>query len=126
MVFTDDQLNTKALEKVKKESRSALFKDIEIHLKQHAEENENVETFYFRESDIKEKFFKHNSRYEISYIKKVLTSEMMLEKKQQRHPAILQDRMSNEQSLKARVFSYKNPYYNESEPMEIAEDDFVF
>lgn len=117
MVFTDDQLGTVALEKVKKESRSGLHKDILIYLDEHCQKNPEVDVFYFKETDIKDLFFKNDSRREVNYIKKVLENELKLKKETKRFNHIMQGQrrdytVSIAQKQQSRVYTFPNPYQN--------------
>ena len=117
MVFTDDQLGTVALEKVKKESRSGLHKDILIYLDEHCQKNPEVDVFYFKETDIKDLFFKNDSRREVNYIKKVLENELKLKKETKRFNHIMQGQrrdytVSIAQKQQSRVYTLPNPYQN--------------
>ena len=78
MVFTQDEIQTNSLHEVKIESRSGLFKEIEILIEDHFNQF-NIEYFLATPTDIKNKFFVHNNQISISYIRKVLKDEMKME-----------------------------------------------
>lgn len=77
MVFTRQEIATDSLERVKTESKSGLYKDLEIMISDHFDNN-NIENFEATAKDVKEKWFHHNNQYSISYIRKVLKEEMKL------------------------------------------------
>lgn len=77
MVFTKQEIATDSLERVKTESKSGLYKDLEIIISDHFDNN-NIENFEATAKDVKEKWFSHNNQYSISYIRKVLKEEMKL------------------------------------------------
>jgi len=111
MVFEAEDLNTSALETVKKESRSGLHKDIEMYLESFAMENENIPEFKFCAIHIKDKFFSKDSKFELNYFNRVLKDEMKLERlKMQRFIPLETDGIYKVKTPGA-PFLYKNPYY---------------
>lgn len=87
MIFTMDEIKTEQLTDVKEESRSGLFKDLEI-LFEDLFANKSITSFKATPIDIKERFFSKDSRISINYIRKVLKEEMKLkvEKNQKYYP----------------------------------------
>lgn len=77
MVFTKQEIATDSLDKVKKESKSGLCKDLEMIIDDHFNNND-IQLFEATAKDVKEKWFNHNNQYSISYIRKVLKDEMKL------------------------------------------------
>lgn len=77
MVFTKEEIGTKALSTVKEESKSSLCKSLEIHITEFFDGN-NLEFFEATVTDIKERWFRTNSKYDIDYISKVLRFEMKM------------------------------------------------
>ena len=75
MILTDKQIFTKALENVKSESRSWLFKDIDILICDYFDCNPHLKSFMASPKDIKEEWFAHNNQVNVSFIKKVLSDE---------------------------------------------------
>jgi hypothetical protein len=78
MVFTKDEIGTESLEIVKEESKSGLRKDLEILFCDFFANNDAI---YFVEAtakDIKERFFMHDNKYSVSYIRKVIKDEMKM------------------------------------------------
>ena len=80
MVFTSKEINNSLLEKVKKESRSSLYKDLFIHIEEYFDNNSGINSFQATLNDIKTKWFANDNRISSSYIKKVLEEEMGIEK----------------------------------------------
>lgn len=78
MVFTKQEIATESLDKVKKESKSGLCKDLEILIEDHFDNND-IETFEATAKDVKDKWFHHNNQYSMSYLRKVLKEEMKLQ-----------------------------------------------
>lgn len=77
MVFTKDEIKTEALSVVKSESKNGLQKSLEIHIQEFFDGN-NMTEFYATVSDIKNKWFNHNSKVDVEYISKVLRVEMKM------------------------------------------------
>ena len=76
MVFTKDEIATDSLNSVKEESRSGLYKELEILIDDHFNNNQLLKDFTATPKDIKERWFLHNNNFSISYIRKVLKDEM--------------------------------------------------
>lgn len=114
MMFTSEMIRTKALDKVKKESRSTLHKELEYYFDEHALNNTEIELFYFTPGDVNAKYYKHNSKIGVSYIRTVLRDEMkldMLQKPQKKTP--FEENVNNGKSKTGRYFIYKNKYYTD-------------
>lgn len=75
MVFTADELNTEALFNVKEESRSQLFKEIEIFVETFFNNHPDITQFHASLIDIKEEWFRTNNQISAAYIRKVLQDE---------------------------------------------------
>lgn len=75
MVFTNEEIITENLLHIKEESRSQLYKEIEILIEDHFNQN-NINEFYATPTDIKDRWFRTNNQISISYIRKVLKDEM--------------------------------------------------
>lgn len=82
MVFTAAELSNEQLETVKRESRSNLFKELQVILKEWFEANPRDEVLYMRLKDIKDAWFDRDSRTTRHYINKVLMEEMNMEPEQ--------------------------------------------
>jgi predicted ABC-type ATPase len=78
MVFTKDEIESQALEMVKEESKSGLFKEIEMNLEDFFYNNSNYNSFLATPKDIKEKWFNKENNISSNYIKKTLNKEMKL------------------------------------------------
>lgn len=79
MVFTVEELSNEYLSDVKIQSKSGLFKEIREIFMEYFEENENKEYIYARPGDIKEQYFKTNSRIERNYIRRIMKTEFNME-----------------------------------------------
>lgn len=75
MFFTAEELNTEALLTIKEESRSQLFKEIEIFVQNFFNNSPQVKQFHAALTDIKDEWFKNNNQVSMSYIRKVLQDE---------------------------------------------------
>ena len=75
MVLTAEQIDNEFLQSVKEESKSWMYKEIHERLTDYFSENPSKEYVYARPTDIKDKFFSHNSKVEVAYIRKVLKNE---------------------------------------------------
>ena len=86
-VLTDEQIMTDDLFSVKMESKSQLYKEIEILLQDYFYENQSVPEIMITPTDIKEhERFRNNNQVSISYIRKVLRDEVdVLPQKLQRY-----------------------------------------
>lgn len=77
LVFTLEETRTAQLDDVKEESKSGLYKELEIHIEDFFN-NSDHDNFEATAKDIKEQWFKNDHKTPISYIRKVLTQEMEL------------------------------------------------
>lgn len=72
--FTPEELANESLSKVKKESKSALYKElVELFTELFANSDEKV--VYATPTDIKMRWFQHNQKFEIQYIRKTLKDD---------------------------------------------------
>ena len=78
MVFTMDEIKTEHLEHIKKESRSSLYKELEILIEDFFNSTGKNE-FFATATDIKNEWFKNNNQIGISYIRKVIKEELKLQ-----------------------------------------------
>jgi len=110
--FTAEEIKTNALEIVKKESKSALLKEIEMYLQEFCMNETDDEELYFTATDIKRAWFERNHNFNAPYISKVLGSEMKLDRKEkpERYTACFGEKSSKT----GLFFTYKNNYINES------------
>jgi len=77
--FTPEELNNHSLEKVKKESKAGLYKELKLYIMELFHNHpENVGAFEATPTDIKNKWFKNNSRVEAHYIGRVLREDFKL------------------------------------------------
>lgn len=111
MVFTTNELNTAALKRVKKESLPALHKDIKFLLDDHCANNTGIIEFEFIAKDVKNKFFKNDSKVNIDYINKILRDSMKLERENMKRYIPLEDGAFNQPKRSGRPYIYKNKYY---------------
>jgi hypothetical protein len=77
MVFTEDEIQTTALDIIKKESKTGLVKELEMHIEDYFN-NSDFETFEATAKDIKERWFDKDNQTKMSYIFKTLTQQMNL------------------------------------------------
>lgn len=77
MVFTKEEIYTDELRVVKEESKSGLLKDLEIFIEDFFDKHD-VDYFCATPKDIKEFWFRNDSKVSMSYLRKVLTDEMGL------------------------------------------------
>lgn len=112
MVFDAAEIATKELDTVKKESRTGLCKDLEIHLDDFALENSNVKEFKFIAKHIKDKFFHRTEKYEINFINKTLKNELKLEiGKMQRFIPLEENNSVYANKVSGIPFIFQNKYY---------------
>jgi hypothetical protein len=127
MVFTQEQINTNILQQTKKNSRSGLYKDIEIYLNQEMMENTGSEFLYFRHEGLYRKYFSRNSQTPINYVKSVLKDQMCLKMDEKTYdPLIGEETIRNNQ---VRCYKITNNHWvgldSESELQEVLEEDQV-
>jgi hypothetical protein len=117
MVFTKQEIATESLEKVKTESKSGLYKDLEIFIDDHFDNN-NIDTFEATAKDVKEKWFNHNNQYSISYIRKVLKDEMKLKPESLKKYWPFGIRVPNCDKSGTPFVFYRNSQFIESEEVD--------
>ncbi len=84
--FRTEELKNKSLEAVVNESRSWLYKELEINLSEYFDNQENKKFLLASATDIKDHFFKYNQRCDASYMRTVLKNEFkMLPEEMQRY-----------------------------------------
>lgn len=78
MVFTKDEILTENLTQAKEEGRSWLYKEIEIFIEDHFQNNSAKKEVLASPLDIKKKWFNHNSKVDVNYIRRVIKHEFKL------------------------------------------------
>lgn len=74
--FTPEEIVNDSLRNVKKESRSGLYKDLnELIIDSFLNHPQQVDSYMALPSDIKERWFKNNTKIDIQYIRSVLKNE---------------------------------------------------
>lgn len=113
MVFTQEEIGTEALKKVKGESKSWLRKEIELEVQNYFDTHEDRKVLMASAQDIKREWFSNNNQVLKSYIIKTLKTEMkMLVSESLRYPTPFQE---NEHiSTKGRYYTFENPNYTQS------------
>lgn len=96
MVFTDSEIWTEQLERVKSESKSWLKKELELYFQEFFD-SFSEQSFQATAQEIKNKWYNHNHQASISFISKVLKDEFKLQPSD-------------------RVIRY-TPFYHSSEPI---------
>jgi hypothetical protein len=116
MVFTPEVLNTKALETVKKESRTFLYKDLEILMDDWFMQNPRAKFLKFTLSDIKERWFAANHKVDRPFLKQVLRDEFKKTPKDMQRFVPFNTGKPNmtPQKRPGRPYVFKNPYYDAS------------
>lgn len=132
-ILSEEQICTDALIAVKEESRSWLFKEIEILVRDYFDNNPSINSFMASSKDIKEEWFSHHNQVNISYIKKVLTDEAEMKMKVSPNGKSIRYYRFGRDSEGSIGRDYKTgtPYefvrQGEVEPEELKnEDDFPF
>lgn len=77
MVFTADEIDNNQLKAVKEQSKSTLYKDIELYVTEFFTDSD-AELVEFTPKDLAETWFRNNGRVSASYIKRVLKDEFKL------------------------------------------------
>ena len=91
MLFTAEELNNESLQKVKKESKPELYKELFEYFTNIFEDSrdQDMKYFFVRPKEIKEYWFKSMSNITASYIRKILINEFKfnITSKNRRHEA---------------------------------------
>jgi len=74
-LLSQDIIKTDALLTIKEESRSWLYKEIEILITDYFNNNPTIKEFKASASDIKEEWFRNNNQVTMGFIRKVLSDE---------------------------------------------------
>lgn len=90
-VFTLEDIGTRALDKVKEESMSQLYKELFMTFEDMFNNNRNLKKIEFTPKDIKERFYVRDAKVSAPYIKKVLEGEYHLSSGKNRRYTILDD-----------------------------------
>jgi len=116
MVFTPESLNTKALEMVKKESKTFLYKDLEILIDEWCMQNPRAKKLKFTLSDIKEKWFASNHKIDRPFLKQVLRDEFKNTPKPMQRFTPFDSGVPNvnQGRVPGRPYVFKNQYYDAS------------
>jgi hypothetical protein len=77
MVFTPEEIRTDQLKKVKENSKSWLYKELVEQFTVFFDDY-NFDEIFIHPMDIKKRWFDHNSKVEISYLRKVLKNDFNL------------------------------------------------
>ena len=77
MVFTEDEIQTNALDNVKKESKTGLTKDLLYYI-EDLFMNNNITEFEATPIDIKKRWFLNDSKVTINYIRRILKDELKI------------------------------------------------
>ena len=109
-VFTPEEIETDALKVVKSESKESLQKDLEILLDDFCSNNEGIKELHFIPIDIKNLWFKNDSRISVNYISRVMRDKMKLERVDKR--GRYTPHLGVEESKIGLYFKYKNQYFN--------------
>lgn len=106
LVLTAEDIRTSQLVAIKKESRSGLYKEIELHVQDFFDNNPGVDSFLAAAIDIKEEFFARDNQIKAHYVSKVLKQEMKMtvEENQRYYPF---DRVSIGKERVSTPFKFK-------------------
>ncbi len=121
MLFTEKEIYTEELKEVKEESKSGLYKDLEIFVEDFFDKKP-CEYFCATAKDIKEHWFKNDSKVSMSYIRKVLIDEvgMTISDKSTRYTPF-EDYDRYPMKLNGRFFTF---YNNGFVPEQIEQNPF--
>ena len=126
--FTTNEINTSALEVVKKESKPALQKEIEMYLQEFCMNETKEPELYFTATDIKRIWFERNNNFNAPYISKILSANMRLDRKEK--PERYVPSFGEKTTKTGLFFTYKNTYLDklnsEINPLSIENTDAPF
>jgi hypothetical protein len=116
MVFTKEEIITDNLINVKEESKSGLFKELCERFEDYFNDKE-VNSLEATPTDIKDKWFRNDSKVSASYIKKVLKNEFKLIPSDNKYYYSILSETSNKKMGRA-YFIERSEYfdYNPKEP----------
>ena len=114
MVFTAQELNTKALDNVKKESLPSLHKEILYLLDDHASNNTTIQEFKFTAKHLHDKFFKNNNRIDYNYTNRILKESIKLKRDKIQKFNPLQSDNDSSGKVTGRPYIFVNEHYNKN------------
>ena len=121
MVFTKEEIYTDELKVVKEESKSGLYKDLEIFIEDFFDKTP-CEYFCATAKDIKEYWFRNDSKVSMSYIRKVLIDEVgMTPNDKTTRYTPFEDYNKFPQKVLGRFFTF---YNNGTAPIKPEQDPF--
>jgi hypothetical protein len=85
MWFEPKAIETEALETIRYQSKSWLFRELDELVNLYFLKNDTLPEFNADPSDVKQKWFLINSRVEMNYIRKVLKNELKLDSSLKRY-----------------------------------------
>lgn len=115
MVFTADEINTEALDKVKVESRSEVHKDILVNVDEYFAAHPDRGSIDLTVGDIRTLFFGNNHRFGLHYIGRVLKDEMGMTPSLKYYNPIIHETITNSfivsgDQKKGSVYTFINPF----------------
>lgn len=109
MVFTKEEILTNELITIKQESKSTLYKELEILIEDFFE-NTPCTHFCATAKDIKERWFRNDSKVSISYIRKVLLDEVgAIPNQTSEKYTPFEDYQKHPLKINGRFFTFHNP-----------------
>ncbi len=129
MVLDENKLLNRALIDIKQESRSQLFKELEIQIEDYFNEKSGVKSFTATPTDIKKRWYMNNNQVSIAYLKKVIEEEMGLVagEKQRYYPF---DEADYYKTRVSKPYTFKNLNPNDfidiDPPSPVKEQPFPF
>ena len=126
MVFTPEELGTKALKVVQKESKSALQKDFEMYLDDYCVMHPFEEEICFTALDIKEVFFNKDNSIHASRVRRML-KEMRIEQygRNGRYTKIGSDSVTNTKGGNGNYYIVPNKYFQSSNGVHEMDTDSI-
>lgn len=112
MFLSEERINNTHLQAIKEESRSGLYKELELLINEYFVNNPNVEFLKASPMDIKERWFSHDSKISRSYIMKCLKNEFgFLPASMQRYTPF-EDGGMVQNTKTGQPFVFINQHYN--------------
>ena len=90
-VFTPEDIGTEALETVKSESMSQLYKELYMQFEDVFNNSRNLKKIEFTAKDLKERFYDRDGKVSAPYIKKTLEAEFYIKSGKNRRYNVLDD-----------------------------------
>jgi len=116
MLFSADQIQTEALDVVKQESKSQLYKEIYDLFEDIFANNDGLKFMEFIPKDIKDRWYSHNNNIGTSYIRSVLAKEFNIKAGSNRRYSPMDTDSPMSAKRTGRAYKIEREYFRIEEP----------